>query len=156
MWEEVHVLHCRGEAVRQHAHSSAQAMPAVCAHGHVPDGGVQQPWPHVDTFSVRAPIARGMCSPTQTLHAELHVSTHDLQALPTVPVPEWNYGKPVSMDSLKKTTDAYMKALEPKRKLQLAAVPSQVSGAAGAGGLLHLHMLVGACMGCCMWYAGLG
>lgn len=49
-----------------------------------------------------------------------------LQAFPTVPVPAWSYGKSVSIDSLKQVTDSYVKSLEPKRKLQLSAVPEDV------------------------------
>lgn len=43
-----------------------------------------------------------------------------------MPVPEWKYGKSVTLDSLKTVTDAYVKALEPKRKLKLPVLPAQV------------------------------
>ena len=41
-------------------------------------------------------------------------------------MPEWKYGKSVTLDSLKTVTDAYVKALEPKRKLKLPVLPAQV------------------------------
>ena len=50
-----------------------------------------------------------------------------MQPFPTVPIPEWKFGKSVSMDSLKSVTDAYVKALEPKRKLKLPVLPAQVT-----------------------------
>jgi hypothetical protein len=39
----------------------------------------------------------------------------------TVPVPEWRYGKGVSMDALKKATDGVLGALVPERQLRLPA-----------------------------------
>jgi len=63
---------------------------------------------------------------TRKAEAEAAMQNKSAQPFPTVPVPQWNYGKSVSMNSLQSTTDAYIKALEPKRKLQLAPLPDQV------------------------------
>jgi hypothetical protein len=67
---------------------------------------------------------------SQALCDKLHAFAS--QALPSVPVPAWSYGKPVALDSLKKVTDTYMTALEPKRKLQLSAVPATVKDSIGS------------------------
>jgi hypothetical protein len=49
----------------------------------------------------------------------------------TVPVPEWKYGQGVSMDALKKATDAYLEACVPERQLRVpASVVSQAGDAA--------------------------
>jgi hypothetical protein len=45
---------------------------------------------------------------------------------PTLPVPTWSHGKPVTLDNMKKVTDAYMKAMEPSRKLKLPVMPAAV------------------------------
>lgn len=66
-----------------------------------------------------------------------------MQPFPTLPVPEWQHGQPVSMDSLQKAVDAYIKALEPKRKLQLAAVPAQVRSGRSVGA--RSDHILGAC-----------
>lgn len=47
--------------------------------------------------------------------------------LPSLPVPDWKYGQPVSTASLQTVTDAYFAALEPKRKLRLPTMPAQVT-----------------------------
>jgi hypothetical protein len=52
--------------------------------------------------------------------------------LGTVPVPEWRYGSGVSMDALKKATDAYLAALVPERQLR---VPAAVTSGADAAAL---------------------
>lgn len=39
------------------------------------------------------------------------------QPVPTLPVPSWALGKPVSLDAVNKVTDAYLKSLEPAKKL---------------------------------------
>lgn len=55
-----------------------------------------------------------------------------LQPFATLPVPQWNYGKSVSMDNLKNVTDSYVKSMEPKRKLKIAQVPAQVKDSLAA------------------------
>ena len=49
--------------------------------------------------------------------AELAAAGTSGKALPSVPIPVWKAGHSVSLESLKAVTDAYVKALEPKRKL---------------------------------------
>lgn len=49
-----------------------------------------------------------------------------------MPVPAWSYGKSVPLENLKAVTDSYVKSLEPKRKLQLAPLPSQVKDSIAA------------------------
>lgn len=49
--------------------------------------------------------------------------------LPTLPVPAWDYGKPVTLAALNAVTDAYVASLEPRRKLRLPTLPAQVSDA---------------------------
>lgn len=53
-------------------------------------------------------------------------------------MPSWQLGKPVSMASLKATTDTLFKSMEPKRKLSAPDVTSPVSDLAGqwVGGVL--------------------
>lgn len=46
---------------------------------------------------------------------------------PTLPVPQWQWAKPVPLQHLQQVTDAYFKALEPKRKLKLPTLPAQVT-----------------------------
>ena len=48
-------------------------------------------------------------------------------AFSPLPVPQWTLGKPVSLDNMKKVTDAYFKALEPAKKLKVPSVPAQVT-----------------------------
>lgn len=43
-----------------------------------------------------------------------------------MPVPAWSYGKSVALDNLAGVTSTYIKAMEPKRKLQLAPMPESV------------------------------
>jgi hypothetical protein len=49
-----------------------------------------------------------------------------------MPVPAWQVGKPVALDSLKAVTDSYYKALEPSRKLRLPQLPAQVTDSLGS------------------------
>lgn len=64
--------------------------------------------------------------------AEKASSSKDFKPFPTVPVPEWKYGKTVSTESLTKATDLYYKSLEPKRKLKLPVLPAQVKDSLAA------------------------
>ncbi|PNH08830.1 hypothetical protein TSOC_004580 [Tetrabaena socialis] len=53
-------------------------------------------------------------------------ATSQAAALGTLPVPAWELGKPVSLDSLNKVTDAYLGSLEPARKVSIPAIPAGV------------------------------
>jgi hypothetical protein len=55
-----------------------------------------------------------------------------VQKFGALPVPQWQMGKPVALDSLKAATDAYYKALEPSRKLRMPQLPAQVTDSLGA------------------------
>jgi hypothetical protein len=44
----------------------------------------------------------------------------------TLPVPVWQLGKSVSLESLNKVTDAYLGSLEPARKLSIPSLPASV------------------------------
>jgi hypothetical protein len=52
----------------------------------------------------------------------------------TIPVPEWRYGKGVSMEALKKATDSYLDALVPERQLRLPAGATSTDALAKAAG----------------------
>lgn len=47
-------------------------------------------------------------------------------------MPQWQLGKSVSLDSLNQVTDAYLKSLEPSRKLSVPAVPATVKDSLAA------------------------
>lgn len=64
--------------------------------------------------------------------AEAAATGKEFKAFPTVPIPEWKYGRAVSLDSLKAVTDAHVKALEPRRKLKLPALPATVKDSLAA------------------------
>lgn len=49
-----------------------------------------------------------------------------MQDFPTLPVPKWQVGKPVALEELKSVTDAYIKSMEPIRKLKVPEMPAQV------------------------------
>ncbi|PNW81045.1 hypothetical protein CHLRE_07g340350v5 [Chlamydomonas reinhardtii] len=49
--------------------------------------------------------------------AEAAAASKAAAPVPTLPVPSWALGKPVSLDAVNKVTDAYLKSLEPAKKL---------------------------------------
>mmetsp|Transcript_33238 Transcript_33238/g.73506 ORF Transcript_33238/g.73506 Transcript_33238/m.73506 type:complete len:629 (+) Transcript_33238:92-1978(+) len=69
---------------------------------------------------------------TRKQEAESAIKGKAFQPFATVPIPEWNYGKSVSLDSLKTVTDKYIRTLEPKRKLKLPVLPAQVKDSLAA------------------------
>lgn len=64
--------------------------------------------------------------------AEKAATSKTFKPFPKVPVPEWKYGKSVTLDSLKSVTDSYIKSLEPKRKLKLPLLPAEVKDSLAA------------------------
>ncbi len=69
-------------------------------------------------------------SPAPTLHPTFrHLPP---QSVGTLAVPQWQLGKTVSLDSLNQVTDAYLKSLEPSRKLSVPAVPATVKDSLAA------------------------
>jgi hypothetical protein len=63
--------------------------------------------------------------------AEEAIGEKPKSAFPSLPVPQWSLGKPVTLDNMKKVTDAYFKALEPSKKLKVPSVPAQVTSQLG-------------------------
>ncbi len=55
-----------------------------------------------------------------------------MQKFGALPVPAWQFGKPVGMDTFQAVTDKYYAALEPSRKLRLPTMPAQVTDALGS------------------------
>eukprot|EP00877_Chromochloris_zofingiensis_P014847 jgi/Chrzof1/9616/Cz04g09240.t1 len=58
--------------------------------------------------------------------AEAAAADKSLKDFPTLPVPKWQVGKPVALEELKSVTDAYIKSMEPIRKLKVPEMPAQV------------------------------
>ncbi|GIL91596.1 hypothetical protein Vretimale_9636 [Volvox reticuliferus] len=52
--------------------------------------------------------------------AEAAAASKSLDSLGTLPVPSWALGQSVSLEAVNKVTDAYLKSLEPARKLALS------------------------------------
>jgi hypothetical protein len=67
--------------------------------------------------------------------AESAAANKAFKAAP-IPVPEWKYGKSVSLDSLKSVTDAHVKSLEPKKKVKDVAGNDKFLSRAAASKIL--------------------
>ncbi|GFR50416.1 hypothetical protein Agub_g12633 [Astrephomene gubernaculifera] len=70
--------------------------------------------------------AKGKWWSQRKSEAEAAAASKDLGSFGTLPVPAWQLGKPLSLEAVNQVADAYLKSLEPARKLSIPAVPASV------------------------------